>query len=297
MGEQGCHRRATSAAPSGRPRTSPRVQRFSRCVGRVSSSTFLGAPRAVSFSILPGSSPGLYHQTAGPSGAGNATCIVYVTQPTSGVPLGGRCRGDWAQWLRASVVGERRVCAREQRETRLRRPPLFSCSDRPTWGEVKECGWDGEACHAHRLLFSASPLLSLPMLPRHDAGDLEPGAPPPSYPDQNVAAHPPPLPLGTSSPQHLEPWLGLRARLFLCLASYGLVALLFVGTRLVISASEVDNEVQRSNDSLWRACRETEQSAMSLASFPHLLADNFNSATKRSVDDTVHGLGNVLLLS
>lgn len=96
---------------------------------------------------------------------------------------------------------------------------------------------------------------------------------------------------------HLDPWLGLKARLFLSLFSYALVALLFVGTRLIISASQVDDDVQRSNTTIWNACQETEQAVSSLVSFPHLLADNFNGATKRSVDDTVRGLGEVLILS
>lgn len=95
----------------------------------------------------------------------------------------------------------------------------------------------------------------------------------------------------------LDPWLGLKARIFLSLFPYGLVALLFVGTRLLISASQVDANIQRSNSTIWNACRETEQAVTSLVSFPHLLADNFNSATKRSVDDTVRGLGVVLKLS
>ncbi|UZJ57166.1 hypothetical protein CBS101457_006486 [Exobasidium rhododendri] len=95
----------------------------------------------------------------------------------------------------------------------------------------------------------------------------------------------------------LDPWLGLKARLFLSLISYGVVSLIFVGTRLLISGSQINAEVQRSNDTLWSACRGTEQAASTLASFPHLLADNFNSITKRNVDDTVQGLGKVLLLS
>jgi cobalamin biosynthesis protein CobD/CbiB len=95
----------------------------------------------------------------------------------------------------------------------------------------------------------------------------------------------------------LEPWLGLRSRLFLSLFPYGLVALLFVGTRLLISSSQASTDIQHSNATIWSACRETEQAVSTLVSFPHLLADNFNSATKRSVDDTVQGLGVVLLLS
>jgi hypothetical protein len=95
----------------------------------------------------------------------------------------------------------------------------------------------------------------------------------------------------------LEPWLGLRARLFLSLFPYGLVALLFVGTRLLISSSQVGNDIRHSNATIWSACRETEQAVSTLVSFPHLLSNNFNSATKRSVDDTVRGLGEVLLLS
>lgn len=134
-------------------------------------------------------------------------------------------------------------------------------------------------------IFSSTPTESF------ERGRLPPPPPPaspPSYPESVQS--------WDQRSKNLDPWLGLRARLFLSLISYGIVSLIFVGTRIIISSSQVDNEVQRSNDTLWNACRDTEQAASTLASFPHLLADNFNSATKRSVDDTVQGLGKILML-
>lgn len=99
-----------------------------------------------------------------------------------------------------------------------------------------------------------------------------------------------------STHDRLKPWLGLRARLALCVFSPTILALAFIAARLVLSASDVDDKVADAKARIWASCRGAEHAATTAASMPRIMASNFNDATSRAVTDTVQGLGRVLLL-
>lgn len=94
----------------------------------------------------------------------------------------------------------------------------------------------------------------------------------------------------------LQPWLGLHARLFLSIFTPALASLLFVVVQVTSSSKTADKQADGFKEQLMDACRASERAASLMVSVPHYFADNFNMATKRSIDDTVHGLATVLML-
>ncbi|EPQ26846.1 uncharacterized protein PFL1_05481 [Pseudozyma flocculosa PF-1] len=106
----------------------------------------------------------------------------------------------------------------------------------------------------------------------------------------------PPLELPATD-GNLKPWLGLRARLALSPISVALVSLLFVATRLVISAGDVDDKVDGLKRNILATCRGAEGAASTLASLPTVMAHNANQATIKAIESTVRGTGRVLMLA
>lgn len=140
---------------------------------------------------------------------------------------------------------------------------------------------------------------------------------PPSYPDHvnsptfdpSLSSHPQPHPQSNDLPSSptvpsslpsttgaLKPWLGLKARLGLSLISPTILALLFVGTRLFISAGDVDDKVEAAKEKLMASCQGVEAAASSISSLPHFFADGMNERTANAINDTVEGLQKVLYL-
>ncbi|KAJ9477803.1 Plasma membrane fusion protein PRM1 [Pseudozyma hubeiensis] len=103
------------------------------------------------------------------------------------------------------------------------------------------------------------------------------------------------------SPPHkspiLQPWLGLRARLFLSPISIPLISLLFVATRMLISSNDANDSVSSAKSNLLSACNAAESTASLAASFPHFLASTTNAQLAQSVTSTVHGAARVFDLS
>ncbi|PWZ00231.1 hypothetical protein BCV70DRAFT_161136, partial [Testicularia cyperi] len=108
---------------------------------------------------------------------------------------------------------------------------------------------------------------------------------------------------GSSSPfdkrdrSTLAPWLGLRARLVLSPISVALVSLIFVGTRLLLSSSDVSDSVSSAKARFLASCNGVEEAASLAASLPHFLASSTNADLGRAITATVHGAGRVTLLA
>ncbi|SPO26797.1 related to PRM1 - Pheromone-regulated multispanning membrane protein [Ustilago trichophora] len=128
--------------------------------------------------------------------------------------------------------------------------------------------------------------------------------PPPSYLQQphQIAPSPPyaqnnfprmPSPARST----LQPWLGLRARLFLSPISIPLISLLFVAFRLLTSSQDVNDSIASTKVRLLSACDAVEGTASLAASFPHFLASSTNVQLAESVNATVHGAARVFELS
>ncbi|CDW98459.1 hypothetical protein, partial [Sporisorium scitamineum] len=111
----------------------------------------------------------------------------------------------------------------------------------------------------------------------------------PANPSTDMPSH--------SKPPILQPWLGLRARLFLSPISIPLISLLFVGTRLWMSSNDANNSVSSAKTNLLSACDAVEGTASLAASFPHFLAATTNLQLAQSVTSTVHGAARVFDLS
>lgn len=95
----------------------------------------------------------------------------------------------------------------------------------------------------------------------------------------------------------LQPWLGLRARMFLSPISVALISLLLVASRLIMSSSDIDDSVSSAKTKLLSSCTAVEHTASLAASFPHFLAGTTNAQLAKSVTATVHGAGRVFDLS
>ena len=95
----------------------------------------------------------------------------------------------------------------------------------------------------------------------------------------------------------LQPWLGLRARLFLSPISIPLISLLFVACRLLMSSRDVTDSVDSAKAKLLTACDAIEGTASLAASLPHFLAAATNAQLAQSVTATVHGAAHVFDLS
>ncbi|KAI3485267.1 hypothetical protein L1887_51552 [Cichorium endivia] len=95
----------------------------------------------------------------------------------------------------------------------------------------------------------------------------------------------------------LEPWLGLRARLILSPVSVAMIAVLFVGARVLMSASDVTDSVASTKTKLLAACDAVEDRASLAASLPSLTAATVNAQIAQSVEATVHGAARVFDLS
>jgi len=95
----------------------------------------------------------------------------------------------------------------------------------------------------------------------------------------------------------LKPWLGLRARLGLSWISPTILALVFVGGRLTISAGDVDDKVAAAKEKLLASCKGVEAAASSISSLPHYMADRMNERTAHAINDTVAGAQKVLYLA
>ncbi|SPO26520.1 related to PRM1 - Pheromone-regulated multispanning membrane protein [Ustilago trichophora] len=127
---------------------------------------------------------------------------------------------------------------------------------------------------------------------------------PPSYLQQprNISPSPPyaqsnsPRMLSPAKPI-LQPWLGLRARLFLSPISIPLISLLFVALRLLISSQDLNDSIASTKAKLLSACDAVEGTASLAASFPHFLASTTNVQLAETVTATVHGAARVFDLS
>lgn len=95
----------------------------------------------------------------------------------------------------------------------------------------------------------------------------------------------------------LQPYLGLSARLCLSVLSPCLIALLFSGAQLWLSAQDIDEKVEHAKIKLVDACLAAEQQVSVAASMPRYLADGMNQRTKEAVEATVSGLGRTLNLT
>lgn len=82
----------------------------------------------------------------------------------------------------------------------------------------------------------------------------------------------------------------------LSIVSPALLSLLFVGACLLISAGEIDDKVDDAKRSLLSACKGAESAATIAVSLPHFMADSANERTAKAIEDTVQGLGKVLML-
>ncbi|SJX63563.1 related to PRM1-Pheromone-regulated multispanning membrane protein [Sporisorium reilianum f. sp. reilianum] len=100
-----------------------------------------------------------------------------------------------------------------------------------------------------------------------------------------------------TKPPLLQPWLGLRARLFLAPISIPLISLLFVASRLWMSSGDATDSVSSAKTNLLSACDAAEGTASLAASFPHFLAATTNVQLAQSVTSTVHGAARVFDLS
>lgn len=104
-------------------------------------------------------------------------------------------------------------------------------------------------------------------------------------------------PIPPSKPPLLQPWLGLRARLFLAPISIPLISLLFVAFRLIMSSHDVNDSVSSAKTSLLSSCHAVEATASLAASLPHFLAATTNDQLAQSVTATVRGAARVFDLS
>uniref|UniRef100_V5EPS3 Plasma membrane fusion protein PRM1 n=1 Tax=Kalmanozyma brasiliensis (strain GHG001) TaxID=1365824 RepID=V5EPS3_KALBG len=95
----------------------------------------------------------------------------------------------------------------------------------------------------------------------------------------------------------LQPWLGLRARLFLAPISIPLISLLFVAFRLLASSNDANDSVSSAKTKLLSSCDAVEATASLAASLPHFLAGTTNQQLAQSVTATVHGAARVFDLS
>lgn len=95
----------------------------------------------------------------------------------------------------------------------------------------------------------------------------------------------------------LQPWLGLRARLILSPISVAMIAVIFVGARVLMSTSDVTSSVASTKAKLLAACDAVEDRASLAASLPSLTASTVNVQIAQSVEATVHGAARVFDLS
>lgn len=132
--------------------------------------------------------------------------------------------------------------------------------------------------------------------------------PPPTYPEHTNSplfdGHSAQMPQSPRPSQSLpatdgklKPWLGPKARLALSPLSLVLVSLIFVLTRLLLSASGIHDKIQDAKTNLLATCAGAEGAATIAASMPHYMADSINANTVKAVQASVEGAGRVLMLA
>lgn len=106
-------------------------------------------------------------------------------------------------------------------------------------------------------------------------------------------------PSSVSPPQtrrSLTPYLGLRSRMLLGTISPSILALLFIIVRLLVSSSDLDSRVALAKASMMQECSAAEAVVGQMLSWGHFAAQGINERTKKAVDGSVRGLGEVLML-
>ncbi|KDN52862.1 hypothetical protein K437DRAFT_243012 [Tilletiaria anomala UBC 951] len=95
----------------------------------------------------------------------------------------------------------------------------------------------------------------------------------------------------------LQPFLGLRARIFLAMLSPAILSLLFIIARLLANSADIDSRVAVAKATLMSDCQRAEDALTWMQSWPHFAAARANERTQKVVEGTVEATGKVLMLA
>ncbi|OQE23076.1 hypothetical protein PENSTE_c009G02970 [Penicillium steckii] len=129
------------------------------------------------------------------------------------------------------------------------------------------------------MLFSRSGRSVFPLLPPYGAHDPNDGRIIPSHPDG------------------LTPYLGLRARLSQVWINRWTILLLLVLVRVLIAIGGVNNDMSSAKREALSACTSVESMGSAMASMPHYLSSGVNELTASGIEEAVHGMRSMLLLT
>lgn len=100
-----------------------------------------------------------------------------------------------------------------------------------------------------------------------------------------------------SDPDHLMPYLGLRARISLAWLSYPILIILLIVIQLILTLASLEDGRLDSKRELSASCAGLEAAASLATSLPHFMAQQTNQFIISRATDIVHGLASVLDLS
>lgn len=129
------------------------------------------------------------------------------------------------------------------------------------------------------MIFSRSGRSVFPLLPPYGAHDPNDGRVVPSHPDG------------------LTPYLGLRARLSQVWINRWTILLLLVLVRVLIAVGSVNNDMSSAKREALSACTSVESMGSAMASMPHYLSRGVNELTASGIEEAVHGMRSMLLLT